>query len=156
MYHRTGVVTFTSPASTTHSEWRGQPMPDDTFDSWSAKEPICLDLEWRVNPSPEHPRPNGRGGGIVAVISLSSTIVDQLADSRSDTYIDVHVVQISKYKEFPKLRTLFTNKNHVLPSASSNPEPSAPFAHDVVATSTILTSCPSADLISSFTGGLRA
>ena len=120
-----------SPASTTHMEWRGQPMPDDTFDSWSVKEPICLDLEWRVNPSPEHPRPNGRGGCIVAVISLSSTIVDQLDNSRSDTYIDVHVIQISKYEEFPKaLRTLFTDQKHVPQSASSNPEPPSLIAHD--------------------------
>jgi hypothetical protein len=138
-------------------EWRGQPMPDDTFADWSDEEPICFDLEWCVHPSPEHPRPNGRGGGKVAVISLSSTIVCELDQDRSDTYLDVHVVQISKYKEFPKaLRTLFTSKNHVLPSALSNPEPSAPFAHDVVATSTIPTSCPSSDFISSFTGGLRA
>ena len=72
-----------------------------------------------MHPSPEHPRPNGRRGGKVAVISLSATIVDHQA---RDTYLDVHVIQISEYEVFPKaLRTLLTDQKHVPPSASSNP-----------------------------------
>jgi hypothetical protein len=91
-------------------------MPDELFAEWSNEEPLCFDLEWSMHPSPEHPRPNGRGGGKVAVISLSSTIVHDMGDDEFDAYLEVHVIQISKYKVFPKaLRTLFTSKNHVLP-----------------------------------------
>jgi hypothetical protein len=61
-------------------------MPDDMFDSWDGLDPMCFDLEWPVHPSSEHPRPNGRGGGKVAVISLSATVID---DVHQDTYVDV-------------------------------------------------------------------
>ena len=110
------------PQSTTLSKWVGEHIPDDTFVCWNAAEPMCFDLEWLV-----HQRPNGLGGGKVAVISVSATIID---DVHQDTYVDVHVIQISKYEVFPKAhRTLLTNQQHVPPSPPSNPPPPSPIAH---------------------------
>ena len=80
---------------------------------------MCFDLEWPVHPSSEHPRPNGRGGGKVAVISLSATVID---DVHQDTYVDVHVIQISNYEVFPKaFRILLSNQTHVHPPPPTTP-----------------------------------